>query len=158
MKNHNYTINLEWLGNEGFGTRDYKSYNRNHKIEIDKKYDAIMGSSDPSFRGDPQRYNPEELFLSSIAACHMFWYLHLCSVHNIVVEEYMNLATGTMEESENGSGRFVEVLLNPRVQITDPSMITMASSLHEEAKKMCFIANSCNFVINHHPITLAKNS
>ncbi|WP_417236975.1 OsmC family protein [Bizionia paragorgiae] len=84
MKNHKYTINLEWIGNEGYGTLDYKSYNRNHKITVAKKYDAILGSSDPAFMGDVNRYNPEELFLASIAGCHMLWYLHFCSVHAVL--------------------------------------------------------------------------
>lgn len=155
MKNHNYEIQIEWTGNEGKGTLNSKSYNRNHKIEADGKYDVINGSSDPSFLGDKTRYNPEELFLSSISACHMLWYLHLCSEHKIIVTEYLDNATGNMEETENGSGRFTEVILNPKVKIKDLNMIKKANELHEEANKMCFIANSCNFKILHQPNTTA---
>lgn len=46
MKNHTYEIKVEWTGNEGNGTLNYKSYNRNHKIIADGKYDGINGSSD----------------------------------------------------------------------------------------------------------------
>ena len=156
MKKHNYKIKVEWTGNEGNGTLNYKSYNRNHTIIIDGKYDVINGCSDPSFLGDKTRYNPEDLFLSSLSACHMLWYLHLCSAHKIIVTEYLDIATGTMEETENGSGKFTEVTLNPKVKITDESRIKKANELHEEANKMCFIANSCNFKIKHKPNTIAE--
>jgi len=153
MKKHNYKINVEWTGNQGNGTINYKSYNRNHKIMANGKYDKISGSSDPSFLGDKTKYNPEDLFLSSLSACHMLWYLHLCSVHKIIVTDYLDNATGIMEETGNGSGRFTEVTLNPKVKITDLSMVAKANELHGEANKMCYIANSCNFKIGHNPST-----
>src|SRR5690554_5918855 len=108
MKAHNYEIKVEWTGNDGNGTINYKSYNRNHEISSEGKYDKINGSSDPSFLGDKTKYNPEDLFISSISACHMLWYLHLCSVNEIVVAEYIDNATGIMIELENGSGKFTE--------------------------------------------------
>lgn len=153
MKNHIYEIKVEWTGNEGKGTLDYKSYNRNHKIIANGKHNAIQGSSDPSFLGDKTKYNPEDLFLSSIASCHMLWYLHLCSMHKIIVTEYVDSATGIMEETKNGSGQFTQVTLHPNVKITDSTKIEKANQLHEEANNMCFIANSCNFKIKHNPNT-----
>ena len=149
MKEHHYTINIKWTGDEGKGTKDYKSYNRNHSISNPSKYSEILGSSDPSFRGDKTKYNPEDLFLSSIASCHMLWYLHLCSVNQIVVTSYSDNATGTMEESKNGSGKFKEVTLHPLVTIQDEHQIKKAAELHSQANEMCFIANSCNFKIGH---------
>lgn len=156
MKQHNYEIRVEWTGNEGNGTLNYKSYNRNHKIIGDGKYNAINGSADPAFLGDKARYNPEDLFLSSLSACHMLFYLHLCSVHKIIVTEYLDNATGIMEETKNGSGKFTEVTLNPTVKITDANMIEQANELHKKANELCFIANSCNFKIGHEPKTIAE--
>lgn len=153
QKHHNYNIIVEWTGNKGTGTSGYKDYDRGHTILANSK-PLIQGSSDPSFLGDPSKYNPEELFLSSISSCHMLWYLHLCSTHNIVVTEYKDRAHGTMEESSSGDGRFTEVTLNPSVKITDSSKLTIAKRLHEKANEMCFIANSCNFQIKHSPTIL----
>lgn len=153
MKKHNYKIKVEWTGNEGNGTLNYKSYNRNHTISANEKYNEILASSDPSFLGDKSRYNPEDLFLSSISACHMLWYLHLCSVNKIIVTDYVDNATGIMEETKDGNGRFTEVTLNPNVKIIDLNMISKANELHKEANKMCFVANSCNFKIGHNPNT-----
>jgi len=152
MKKHNYNVKVEWTGNEGAGTLNYTSYNRNHTILSNGKYDKIHGSSDPSFLGDQTKYNPEDLFLSSLSACHMLWYLHLCSVHKIIITAYIDHATGVMEEITNGSGKFIEVILNPKIKVTNSAMLLKANQLHKEANKMCFVANSCNFKIRHNPI------
>ena len=149
MKKHRYEIKIEWTGNQGEGTRDYKSYNRNHEISGQEKYKEILASSDPSFLGDSSRYNPEELFLSSISSCHMLWYLHLCAVNKIVITNYVDYATGIMEEEEGGSGKFKEVTLHPEITIKNKGFIKKAESLHSEANRLCFIANSCNFKIHH---------
>ena len=149
MRKHTYTVEVEWMGNKGKGTLNYKSYTRDHKLSAEGKYASILASSDSSFLGDEKRYNPEEMFLSSISSCHMLWYLHLCSVNNIVVEEYLDNSRGVMEEHDNGSGRFIEVTLYPIIRLSDEAMISKAKELHSEANKMCFIANSCNFEIKH---------
>ncbi|MEQ8711941.1 MAG: OsmC family protein [Cyclobacteriaceae bacterium] len=154
MKQHQYQIKVEWTGNEGEGTLNYKSYSRSHTISGVGKYDEILASSDPSFLGDKSRYNPEDLFLSSISACHMLWYLHLCAVNKIVVTGYVDQAEGVMEEAANGSGKFVEVTLHPHVAIANEEHVQKAESLHAEANRMCFIANSCNFPIGHQPTTV----
>lgn len=151
MKQHHYKAKVEWTGNIGEGTLNYEAYSRNHEILAGGKNTVIYGSSDPAFHGDISKYNPEDLFLSSLSACHMLWYLHLCSEHKIVVIAYTDNASGIMEVSNNGSGKFIEVTLNPKVIVTDVSMISKAIALHEKANEMCFIANSCNFKISHQP-------
>lgn len=156
MKFHYYNVKMEWVGNQGQGTADYKSYKRDHTYQVENKK-IIEGSSDPSFRGDPTRYNPEELLVSALSSCHMLWYLHLCAVNKVVVVSYVDHATGTMEEFQNGSGKFNEVILNPEVTVADESMIPKAMELHHEASKYCFIANSINFPVHHKPKVLAKS-
>lgn len=148
---HHYNIQTTWTGNRGEGTRDYRSYDRSHVISIDGKAD-IQGSSDPSFRGDKSKHTPEDLFVSTLSTCHMLWYLHLCAVNGVIVLEYTDQATGTMEEDPNGSGRFTSVTLKPEVLVADQSMIEKANELHHEAHKMCFIANSVNFEIAHESV------
>lgn len=151
LKKHNYTIELNWTGKYGNGTSGYNSYSRSHTIKAEGKYDKIMGSSDPAFLGDPSRYNPEELFLSSLSACHMLWYLHLCAVNKIVVTHYTDKATGIMEESKDATGKFKSVTLHPVVTITSKDLAERAATLHAEANSLCYIANSCNFKVVHDP-------
>lgn len=143
-KLHHYLTKIEWTGNLGSGTFDYRSYSRNHIISASTKPE-ILSSSDPSFRGDNTRYNPEELFLSSISSCHMLWYLHLCAVNHLVVEEYIDKAEGVMEEESNGSGHFTSVTLKPQVTFSGNPDLELAKKLHHEAHAKCFIANSVNF-------------
>lgn len=149
-KQHQYALIIEWTGNTGEGTSSYRSYERSHRISIENKPD-ILASSDPSFRGDRMRYNPEELLVAALASCHMLSYLHLCAVAGIVVVAYADKATGTMAETPDGGGHFTEVTLNPTVVITEPSMVDKANALHHQANKLCFIANSCNFPVRHSP-------
>jgi organic hydroperoxide reductase OsmC/OhrA len=151
-KDHRYNIVIQWTGNTGAGTSSYTAYGRSHSII---KYDkpSILGSSDPAFRGDPQKHNPEELLLASIAACHMLWYLHLCSEAHVIVLDYNDQAIATMTESANGSGKFTEVTLHPVVKVAESSMISRANNLHKKANALCFIANSLNFKVSHVPFT-----
>jgi len=157
MKEHHYKATITWVGNQGTGTSNYRAYSRNHDISIAGK-PTIPASSDPSFRGDPARYNPEEMFVSSLSSCHMLWYLHLCSVNGVVVVDYRDEATGTMEETPDGGGRFKEVTLYPVVTVADAAMVEKANALHHEANQMCFIANSCNFPIHHQPACIVQSA
>lgn len=150
-KTQNYTIQINWTGNKGKGTASYRAYSRDHNFQGEGK-PKVNCSSDPSFRGDASRYNPEELFLASIANCHMLWYLHLCSDNGIVVLKYEDHPTGKMKENKEGSGHFESVTLHPHVELSDDKMIEKALKLHAEANRMCFIANSCNFKIGHEPV------
>jgi organic hydroperoxide reductase OsmC/OhrA len=149
-KEHHYSTQLNWTGNRGEGTSNYKAYDRDHVITAGGKPE-IPGSSDPAFRGNPDRYNPEELFVSSLSACHMLWYLHCCAVNGVVVVDYHDYAEGTMVEDADGNGRFSAVTLRPVVTVSEASMMEKAQTLHEDAHKFCFIANSCNFPVRHVP-------
>ncbi len=150
-KEHHYKTSVVWTGNKGEGTKDYKSYERNYTISVENKPD-IEGSADTPFRGDGTKYNPEDLFLSSISICHMLWFLHFCADNGITVIDYKDNAQGIMIENTGGGGHFTGVTLYPVVTITDKTQIEKANSLHAEANKKCFIANSCNFKVKHNPI------
>lgn len=152
---HHYKATIKWTGNKGTGTDHYRSYERSHQIGIENKSD-ILGSSDPAFRGDPTKHNPEDLLVSSISACHMLWYLHLCSEAGVIVVDYIDTATGIMVETSNGGGHFTEVILNPVVVVKENSMIDKANELHKKANELCFIANSVNFPVRHNPTAKTK--
>lgn len=81
----------------------------------------------------------------------MLWYLHLCSQAGIVVTDYIDNAKGTMIVTEDGGGYFSEVTLYPEIILQNNLMKEKANGLHVKANKLCFIANSCNFPINHKP-------
>lgn len=151
MQTHSYAIAVCWTGNRGTGTSDYMAYGREHEITAKGKATSIAGASDPAFRGDARRYNPEELLVAALAACHMLWVLHLCARSGIAVTDYEDEAEGTMVTDADGGGRFREVRLHPRVIIADPARQGDLAALHHEAHRLCFIAQSVNFPVHCEP-------
>lgn len=149
-KQHHYTVQVTWTGNSGTGTASYRSYERAHEISANGK-PTIAGSSDPSFRGDSARWNPEDLLVASLSACHKLWYLGLCAQAGVVVTAYEDAAEGSMVEEANGAGQFTSVVLRPRVTISAGSDEVKASELHRQAHSMCFIARSVNFPVTNSP-------
>ncbi|WOK37628.1 OsmC family protein [Sphingomonas sp. C3-2] len=156
-RTHSYKALVEWTGNEGQGTRAYAAYRRDHVISIAGKSADIAGSSDPSFRGDTTRYNPEELLVSSLSACHMLWYLGLCAGAGVVVTAYADSAEGVMEEEAGGAGQFTCVVLRPHVTLTSDSDVDKARALHADAHAKCFIARSVNFPVLCEPVFSADD-
>ena len=150
-KQHHFKVQTKWTGNKGVGTENYSAYARDHVFSIDNKTD-LLASADPAFLGDGTKHNPEDLLVSSISACHMLWYLHLCASHGITVVNYKDNASGILTVTETNGGHFTEVTLRPIVIITEQSQIDKANELHKEANRMCFIANSCNFPVFHIPV------
>jgi organic hydroperoxide reductase OsmC/OhrA len=146
---HTYETVVAWTSNRGTGTSGYRDYARDHEITTDGR-DPIAGSSDPAFRGDPSRWNPEQLLVASLSQCHMLWYLHFCADAGVVVTGYVDHASGTMAENGHG-GQFTEVVLRPSATVTLPDMVEAAGRLHAEAHRACFIANSVNFPVRHEP-------
>ncbi len=149
-KIHSYQVQLTWTGNLGKGTSTYHEYSRNHQISSVGK-PTLLGSSDPAFRGDPTRYNPEELLVASLSSCHMLWYLHLCAQAGVVIEQYEDTPIGYMAETSDGGGQFQSVILHPKVQVLESHMIDLALKIHQQAHSLCFIARSVNFLVQHSP-------
>lgn len=147
---HHYKLTIKWTGNKGDGTSGYRSYERSHSILVDGKIE-IPASSDPAFRGDKTKHNPEELLVAALSSCHMLSFLYECAKAGVVVTDYVDHATGTMVETPDGGGHFTEVILNPIVTVTENSMFDMANQLHKKASELCFIANSVNFPVHHKP-------
>ena len=146
---HEYRVGIEWTGNRGSGTSGYREYGRELLVHADGKA-ALEASADPTFHGDRDRWNPEELLVTALAQCHMLSYLHMAVRAGVVVTAYTDAAAGTMRQSGIG-GAFEEVVLHPRVTVTDASMVEAARAAHADAYAACFIASSVNFPVRHEP-------
>jgi len=168
-KHHSYRVSVSWTGNRGEGTSGYRAYDRSHEVTAGPRDQApdsrargrprpIEASSDPAFRGDAGRWNPEQLLTAALAQCHMLWYLHLCAVAGVVVTAYWDDAVATMTEDADGGGCFTEVVLRPRVTVSSPDMIEKANGIHRDAHEKCFIARSVNFPVRHEPAVAAQAS
>lgn len=150
---HEYAVTVTWTGNKRAGTTGYGEYSRAFELEAEGKH-AIAGSSDPAFRGDEGRWNPEQLLIGSLSACHKLWFLHLAAVAGVVVTGYVDHAEGHMRTTPGAeTGRFELVTLRPRVTIKAASDASGIAALHADAHRRCFIANSVNFPIRCEPVT-----
>ncbi|MCX4098635.1 OsmC family protein [Nocardia sp. alder85J] len=141
MGEHHYAVEVVWSG----ATTDYRGYSRNHEAHAPGR-PPIPGSADPAFHGDPSRWNPEQLLVAALAECHMLWYLHLCADAGIVVTDYHDAATGTMDDR-----RFLHVTLHPHITITTAAHLDTARTLHTTGHARCYLANSMNFPVHHEP-------
>lgn len=137
-RRHTYQVGIRWSGR----TTGYDGYSRDHAIAAPGRPD-IAGSSDPAFRGSPDRWNPEQLLVASLSACHKLWFLHLAAEAGLVVSSYTDEAEGVMVE-ENGVGEFESVTLHPRVVLAEGDADRLPA-LHREAHRHCFIARSVRF-------------
>lgn len=148
LKNkHTYILKLNWIGNQSV---DSLKNDRLYEISIPEK-EKFLGSADKVFYGDETLYNPEDLLLSALTACHMMSYLYLCRKKGIKVKAYTDQPEGRLKVNPDGSGQFEQVVLRPQVSIVNEEQKQQAQDLHQEAGKLCFIARSCNFTIIYEP-------
>lgn len=148
MKEHHFACRLRWTGAKAGPTGDYDGYSRDYEVAIEGK-PTIVGSSDPAFKGDPEKLNPEDMLVASLAGCHMLTYLALCAKSKIEVVHYEDRASGRMTVKD-GRLRFTEVTLAPVVKIATGDL-DAARALHDKAHDHCFIANSVNFPVLNMP-------
>ncbi|MFF0911370.1 OsmC family protein [Microbacterium enclense] len=151
---HQYRLRATWTGDRGAGTTGYRDYDRSVSLEVDGK-PLLEASADTPFRGDPAKWNPEELLLGALSECHLLSYLYACVKVGVVVVGYEDDASGTLVEDGTGGGAFTEVTLRPRVVVAEESMIEAARAAHRQAREWCFIANSVNFPVLHEPEVVA---
>lgn len=149
MASHGYELELTWDGNLGTGTSAYATYSREFRVSIAGKAE-LVGSADPTFRGDPGLMNPEEMLVASLSSCHLLSYLALCARAGIRVESYRDRATGRMVGDKDG-GKFEEVILAPHVGVAPGTDLAKATAIHDDAHAACYIARSCNFAVRHVP-------
>lgn len=122
----------------------YDTYSRAHELSFKQGRIVVAGSAAPEFRGDAARVDPEEAYVSALAACHMLSFLALCARRRIGVELYVDEAEGILEKDERGRMWIPHVRLKPQVRFIpgqEPTQEILAQ-LHHRAHAECFIANS----------------
>lgn len=148
---HRYRLTTTWTGDRGAGTTGYRDYDRSVTVRIEGKPD-LLASADRPFRGDPGRWNPEDMLLAALSECHLLSYLHACVAAGVVVVGYRDEATALMREDGRGGGAFVEAVLHPEVVVAEAGMLAAARAAHAQAHAWCFIANSVSFPVRHEPV------
>jgi organic hydroperoxide reductase OsmC/OhrA len=143
-----YTINTRWLNKET--TLEYDTFSRDHAVLFSGNQ-LLNNSSAPSYLGNSEASNPEELLAAALSSCHMLTFLAICSKSHFVVASYEDDAVALLEKNgETNLLSITEISLHPIVKFIGENVPDEAKlkSLHEKAHKNCFIANSIKAKVN----------
>lgn len=135
---HRYRAQAAWAGSTAVG---YEAYDRAHSVRCTPADAALALSSDPAFRGDPSRLNPEQLLLAAAVSCQLLAFLAVAARARIDVVGYEDDAEADMPEDDRPM-RITSIRLRPRITVaagTNPERVhKLVAIAHQE----CFIANS----------------
>ncbi len=152
-----YTAQVHWQRAEDEAFTDQR-YSRRHVLRFDGGAE-VPGSASPQVvplpMSDASAVDPEEMFIASLAACHMLWFLSLAAGRGWRVDRYVDQAMGQMARNAQGRMAMTLVTLRPRVQWlgeTPPSPEAVLA-LHHAAHEACFIANSVKTLVLCEPQT-----
>jgi organic hydroperoxide reductase OsmC/OhrA len=144
-----------WQRGEGedFGAQ---RYSRRHLLRFDGGAE-LAGSSSPSVVplpwSDAAAVDPEEMFVASLASCHMLWFLSLAAQKGLTVDRYEDDASGVLAKNAQGRWAMTQVTLRPRVALAAaaPAAPGQLQALHHEAHERCYIANSVQTEVRCEP-------
>ena len=146
---HRYRVHLVWTG--GPGSASFRNHNRDYLLSSGDK-PPISGSSDAIFRGNAARWNPEDLLVASLSACHMLTFIDTARHHGFVVDLYEDDAVGVLGRTAEGRRAITSVTLRPRIGFVGPQPSPdQLADLHHRAHEGCFIANSVRTVVTVAP-------
>jgi organic hydroperoxide reductase OsmC/OhrA len=118
-------------------------YTRVHEIAFDGGA-TLMASASPGIVrppfSNPAGVDPEEMFVASLASCHMLWFLDFARQAKVEVRSYSDDAEGVLERNADGRSAITRVTLRPSVEC-DAATATL-DDIHHKAHDACFIANS----------------
>lgn len=152
---HQYTATTTWQRAEGEAFVDNR-YSRVHRIVFDGGV-TLEGSASPSVVPLPfsraEAVDPEELFVASLSACHMLWFLSLAAQQGWRIDHYEDEAAGVMAKNAEGRVAMTVVTLRPRVVFGGDKRPDAAAleALHHRAHERCFIANSVKTEVRCEP-------
>jgi len=153
-----YTASVSWH-REAEPFIDNK-YRRRHTWSFDGGVSVPASSSPhavPIPYSDPNAVDPEEAFVASLSSCHMLWFLSIAAKRRFCVDSYIDDAVGTMAKNAAGKLAMTHVKLRPRVTFVGDRRPSQAEfeTMHHEAHRECFIANSVTTAIECEPVYAA---
>jgi organic hydroperoxide reductase OsmC/OhrA len=137
---HTYRATLTWEGNTADG---YDHYDRVHRVTVPPASHALTLSSDPAFRGDPDKPNPEQLLLAAASSCQLLSFLARAARSRIEVLAYADDAEALMPE-DDPPVRITQITLRPRITVGPQANVDRVYRLVDKAHADCYIANTLN--------------
>lgn len=138
---HTYRTELAWSGSTGAG---YEAYVRDHRLTAPPAVTGLDLSSDPAFRGESARLNPEQLLLAAASSCQLLSFLAVAARARVDVVGYTDGAEAVMPEDDKPM-RLTRITLRPVISLGASSAAVTDERLDhlvEVAHRECFIANS----------------
>ena len=145
---HRYRARCVWEGSTGVG---YEAYSRAHRVDAPPAEGGLALSSDPAFRGDPTRWNPEQLLVMAAASCQLLSFLAVAARARVDVVAYADDAGAEMPERDRPV-RITSIRLRPLVTLVrGQADETRMRQLVDLAHRECYIANSLKTEITVEP-------
>ena len=127
-KSFAYRTAIEWLGNRA-------------GITESEGKPPFRTASPPEFKGEPNVWSPEDLFVAALNACTMTTFASFALKLNLPVASYRCDAEGTLEFVDGGY-RFTKVVLRPEIVVAEAAAVEQVRKALDDAHHACLIANS----------------
>ena len=150
---HVFTAAVTWGGPGASPTTEIRRFSRVSTASAGADVPPLRVSAARTFFGDRDAWNPETLFLSALAQCHLLSFLRQAAIAGHEVLDATVEVTGTLGVSPDGSGAFTGAGLTPSSTFAGEVDDAGLAALHAAAHQQCFIANSLNF-----PVTVAPDT
>lgn len=151
-----HTAVVEWSRVDGEPFVDNR-YSRRHAATFDGGAAVVLSASPhvvPVPYSDPTAVDPEELFVTSLASCHMLWFLSFAAKAGLVVDRYRDSASAFLGKNTEGEAAITLVTLRPESRFSGgklPNAEELAA-LHDRAHHACFLASSVRCAIRIEPV------
>ena len=144
---HRYQAHIAWTGSTADGIA---AYDRAHDATCPPAATPLALTSDPAFRGDPAKLNPEQLLVLAASSCQMLSFLAVAARARIDVVAYEDDAEGVMPEDDQPL-RITRIVLRPHITTKGDLDPDRLRKLVDTAHRHCFIANSLRTEIDIMP-------
>lgn len=149
---HDFELELTWTGS----TAD-KDYSRDGTAKPVGKHHSVPVSTAAAFGGNPEYWNPEDLFGAALGNCHMQTFLALAAKVGVDVRSYEDVVVTVLDEVDRVT-RVTKVVLQPTITISSDSDPAKAKKFFEKAHKYCFIGNSTTAEVVMDPTIVVADS
>jgi organic hydroperoxide reductase OsmC/OhrA len=150
---HRYAARISWSGSTGEG---YDAYTRAHEATSPPAAHGqpLALSSDPAFKGDPAKLNPEQLLVLAASSCQLLSFLAVAARARVDIIRYEDDADGEMPEDDRPL-RITRITLRPTITVRGEAPDDeRLRQLTDTAHRHCFIANSLSTDIRIEPTFL----
>ncbi len=105
----------------------------------------------PEFKGHPNIWSPEDLFVASANICLMTTFLAFAERGGLAFASYESEAEGKLELVE-GKFQFTTITLKPTITLKSAADAGKAKELIEKAEANCLISNSMKAQVTLEPV------